>query len=218
MITRHLQAATPLIICGNMGLWKDYHIWLHNTYGDQGAHTEARQAEFFKQLKPAESVTYPDLEYAGTPARELIISTSPSIRLILDLQRRRLSLEDVHWRLFEELVAELLKNDGYTVTVTKKTRDGGVDILAERTVPKIGSILSVWQAKKLKAGNKVGLGVIRELADSRNEFKASKGVIVTSTFLSRDAIQRIQRDRYILEGYEKPKVMEWIRNYGWHDA
>src|SRR5437868_1276770 len=114
-----------------MGVWKDYHIWLHNNYGDHGAHTDARQAEYFKQLKPAETVNFPDLETVGRPVRELVLSTSPSIQLILDLQKGRLQFEDMHWRQFEELVAELLQNDGYTVELTKKTRDGGIDILAE---------------------------------------------------------------------------------------
>jgi restriction system protein len=74
-------------------------------------------------------------------------------------------------------------------------------------------ILSVWQAKKMQEGNKVGLRVIRELADTRNQLKASKGVIVTSTSLTRDAIQRIQSDKYLLEGFQKPELLEWIRQY-----
>jgi restriction system protein len=138
---------------------------------------------------------------------------SPSVRLILDLQAQRLKLENLAWRQFEELVEELLRGDGYTVQLTKKTRDGGVDILAEKCIPKMGMILSVWQAKKMQEGNKVGLRVIRELADTRNQLKASKGVIVTSTSLTRDAIQRIQSDKYLLEGFQKPELLEWIRQY-----
>jgi HJR/Mrr/RecB family endonuclease len=193
---------------------KDYHIWYHNTHGcaPEGPglpHVE----EYLLSLKPVESVritiptTLTEVQSTG------IDVVSPSIRVILDLQAQRLKLENVDWRQFEELVAELLRNDGYTVNLTKKTRDGGVDIFAEKSLPKMGTILSIWQAKKLKEGNKVGLRTIRELADTRNQFKASKGVIVTSTSLTRGAIRRIQSDKYILEGFQKPELMRWISHY-----
>lgn len=197
-----------------MGRIKDYHIWHHNTYGvePEGSglpHVE----EYLLSLKPVQSVIVSIPVTLAEAQRAGIDIVSPSVRLILDLQAQRLKLENLAWRQFEELVAELLRGDGYTVQLTKKTRDGGVDILAEKCIPKMGIILSVWQAKKMKEGNKVGLRIIRELADSRNQLKASKGVIVTSTSLTRDAIQRIQSDKYLLEGFQKPELLEWIRQY-----
>ncbi len=56
----------------------------------------------------------------------------------------------------------------------------------------------------------MGIGVIRELADTRQEMKASKGIIVTSTFLTREAIKRVKRDSYILGKVEKPDLEHWI--------
>ncbi len=70
--------------------------------------------------------------------------------------------------------------------------------------------MAVWQAKKLKPGNKVQIGVIRELADTRLENNASKGVIVT-TYLTRNAIKRVQRDKYILGKVDRDDLMDWIR-------
>jgi restriction system protein len=197
-----------------MGRVKDYHIWYHNTYG---GHPDGEGLphvqEYLLSLKPIRSVivtvpsTLAEAQIAG------IDIVSPSVSLVLDLQAQRLKLENLDWRQFEELVAELLRGDGFTVQLTKKTRDGGVDILAEKVIPKMGTILSVWQAKKMKEGNKVGLRIIRELADTRGQLKASKGVIVTSTSLTRDAIRRIQSDKYILEGFQKPQLLDWIRQY-----
>lgn len=197
-----------------MGRIKDYYIWYHNTYG---GHPEGpglpHVQEYLLSLKPIRSVivtvpsTLAEAQIAG------IDVVSPSVSLVLDLQAQRLKLENLDWRQFEELVAERLRGDGYTVQLTKKTRDGGVDVLAEKFIPKMGTILSVWQAKKMQEGNKVGLRTIRELADTRDQFKASKGVIVTSTSLTRDAIRRIQKDKYILEGFQKPELLEWIRQY-----
>jgi hypothetical protein len=135
---------------------------------------------------------------------------SPSLRLLTSLYERRVSLYDVGWRSFEEIVAELLERDGYSVQLNSGRKDGGVDIFAERNLPGIGRIMSVWQAKHLAPTRKVGLSVIRELADTRSEFRASKGMIVTSTHLTRGALSRIVKDSYILGKIDGPEVQEWI--------
>ena len=66
------------------------------------------------------------------------------------------------------------------------------------------------QAKKKKYGNKVGIETIRELADTRNEQKASKGIIVTTTFLTNGALERVNRDQYILGKVDRNDLMKWI--------
>ena len=71
--------------------------------------------------------------------------------------------------------------------------------------------MSVWQAKKLQPANKVGIEVIRELADTRNEHKASKGIIVTTTFLTKPALERVRRDQYILDKIDRDDLFEWMR-------
>src|SRR5438876_1462207 len=82
---------------------------------------------------------------------------------------------------------------------------------AVKEVEGVGLFMSVWQAKKLGIGKKVGIGVVRELADTCHEQKASKGIIVTTTTLTNGAIQRIQRDRYILGKVDRDDLLAWIR-------
>lgn len=69
--------------------------------------------------------------------------------------------------------------------------------------------MTVWQAKKLKTGNKVD--VIRSLADTRNEHQASKGIIVTTAFLTRSAIRRVHQDKYLPGKVDRDDLIEWIR-------
>jgi restriction system protein len=40
--------------------------------------------------------------------------------------------------------------------------------------------------------------------------KANKGIIVTSTFLTKGAIERVKRDNYELGKVEKPDLENWI--------
>ncbi len=188
----------------------DYIIWHENKYGSQP--TDFSKAnEYLQDQEPESKQAYAVRDLVNQDSKSEIITVSPSVAILLALQEKKINLEDVHWRTFEEIVAELLIGDGYDVTLTRGTKDGGVDILAERIVPRIGPILSVWQAKKQKKG--VGIECVRELADTRNEFKASKGVIVTSSYLTNGALKRIERDKYILEGCDKPQLLSWISNY-----
>jgi hypothetical protein len=70
--------------------------------------------------------------------------------------------------------------------------------------------MSVWQAKNLKASNKVVLKAIRELADVRNESKASKDIIVTSTFLTKNALERVRSDQYLLGKVDRDDLYQWM--------
>jgi hypothetical protein len=138
---------------------------------------------------------------------------SPSIDLILKIHSGEVDLYDVQWRDFERLVAELLNHAGWKIELQQGTKDGGVDILARKTGLPCGDVLTLWQAKRISRGRKVGISTIRELADTRNEFKASKGVIVTSSFLTRGALDRIQRDAYILGKVDRDNLTQLIRAF-----
>jgi restriction system protein len=115
------------------------------------------------------------------------------------------------WRDFEKLIATLLENDGYVVELMQGSKDGGVDVVAVKDLGANGYFKALWQAKKQSLSNKVGISVVRELADTRQEFGASKGIIVTSSYLTRGALQRIDRDKYILGKVDREDLDAWIK-------
>ncbi len=135
---------------------------------------------------------------------------SPSLKLLSHLKYKTCSLDDLNWRQFEVLVSELLESDGYEIELMSGTKDGGVDIVAVKDLGENGMFKALWQAKKYSASRKIGISTIRELADVRNEHKASKGVIVTSSTLTSGALQRIERDKYILGKVDRKDLMAWI--------
>lgn len=90
------------------------------------------------------------------------------------------------------------------------TKDGGVDIVAVKDMKEAGLYKALWQAKKYKVSNKVGISVIRELADVRNELGASKGILVTSSFLTRGALDRVYRDNFMLGKVDRNDLNQWI--------
>jgi len=134
---------------------------------------------------------------------------SPSYGILQKLLKQRLRVDDLSWREFEKLVAQLLESDGFQIELMNGTKDGGVDIIATKLNDISGYYKTLWQAKKFSK-NKVTLSTIRELADSVNEFSASKGVIVTTTFLTKDALCRVERDKYTLGKVDRVDLDNWI--------
>jgi len=148
--------------------------------------------------------------FAAKETRIEIARFSPSHEILQALLRRSTSIEELSWRNFERLIAELLNAEGYKVELMAGSKDGGVDVIAVMDRGPLGAFKTLWQAKKSGVGKKVGLRVVRELADTKNELGASKAFIVTSTYLTRDAIQRIDRDRYVLGKVDRGDLDLWI--------
>jgi HJR/Mrr/RecB family endonuclease len=46
-----------------------------------------------------------------------------------------LPMQTLDWRDFESLIAELLRRLGYEITLTRGSKDDGIDIYASRTEP-----------------------------------------------------------------------------------
>lgn len=140
------------------------------------------------------------------------VTTSPSCVLVAaDLLRQGRLLSELTWRDFEKLVGELLESDGWSVEVTKQTRDGGIDVVASRDDPTVGKTKSLWQAKRYGPKSKVRLHEVRELSALREEFRATKAMVVTTNRLTRDAVAWIRRDIYRLGYKEHDDMAEWIR-------
>ncbi len=150
-----------------------------------------------------ETLYYPEVKLE-------IAQYSPSLALLERLRSPDFTLEGLSWRQFEILISELLESDGYKIDLMQGTKDGGVDVVAVKDMAEAGLYKTVWQAKKNKLSNKVGIATIRELADVRNEFGASKGILVTSSFLTRGALKRVHRDQYILGKVDRNDLRGWI--------
>lgn len=142
--------------------------------------------------------------------RAEILRYAPAYGVLDSLQFRQASVDGLHWRQFEKLVQELLEARGYQVQLMRGSKDGGVDVVALIDQGPLGRFKTLWQAKKMGPGGKVGLSTARELADTRLEFGASKAYVITSAYLTKGAIQRIQRDQFVLGKVDRGDLALWI--------
>ncbi len=106
------------------------------------------------------------------------------LRAISQDPERMLGLE---WRLFEEFVAELLVRLGYEdVQLGRGTRDGGIDISAYHSHP-VGVERIIVQCKRFQRSRRVGSPSITQLLGTVDATSASRGLIVTTSSLTRPA-------------------------------
>ena len=139
------------------------------------------------------------------------LDMTPSYLLIAqNILREGRHLSEMNWRDFENLIGVLLENNGWQVEVTRGTKDGGIDVIAKKEDLILGDIKTIWQAKKYGSNNFVSLNSVRELSAVREAANATKGIMVTTSRLTRGAIEWIQRDLYRLEYKEKKQIEEWI--------
>ena len=123
----------------------------------------------------------------------------------------RLMTVDVDWRRFEELVAELFRGFGYTVELTKQTRDGGKDIIAiKRAEVQVKYLI---ECKRPDPGGLVGVCPVRELLGVWQDEKATKAILATTAYFSKPAKVLFDKHPWILEPKEYDDIKKWIDLY-----
>lgn len=90
-------------------------------------------------------------------------------------------------RQFEEIVCEMLNKKGYKVNLTNQTRDGGKDIIiVENNL--LGSFLVYVECKHYSPERPIGVNLVRELYGTISADEATAGLLITSSYFSKDAI------------------------------
>jgi restriction endonuclease Mrr len=95
-------------------------------------------------------------EARSSAETDLIIVDDELIRFFRSHPEKMYQLEP---RKFEELIAAILENLGYSVELTAKGADGGVDIFATQKSD-IGEVLLIVDCKRYSATNHVGVEVV----------------------------------------------------------
>jgi len=130
------------------------------------------------------------------------------------LRARPNDVDHVHPRSFESIVAELLKDRGWTVELTKTTHDGGYDVLALRS-DALGFVNTVLvECKLYDLHRPVGIAMVDRLMGVRSRENATAGLLVTNSRYSLDAWRawesRIGRD---LKLVDRGELFEWLEHY-----
>jgi len=149
----------------------------------------------------------------SAPASSLIVEESGRVkRIITDIFQDDKALLRLEPRDFEEVVAELLRSQGFTVDLTKRTRDGGYDLIAISV--QAGFPLKFLVECKRYRTEKIGIEVVRNLMYVVDQEQANKGIIATTSFFSQDAKNHAKKaHEYRLDLRDKSHILSWVQQY-----
>jgi restriction endonuclease Mrr len=164
----------------------------------------------------------PERSTDATPEKAELISPEeveklgPSLSAVYqeildDVKRGKINLYDLSPRKFEEFIASLFANHGYEVTLTQATRDGGYDVIAVGRNPMGLDLRIIIECKRNRPDRPVELSVARALwgviCDPANRF--DRGIIATTSTLSRDAKRAIATSLWRLKALEHEKIINF---------
>jgi len=117
-------------------------------------------------------------------------------------------------RYFEELIAELLSNDGWDVEIVARVNAPGPDIVAvsSRFVKGVPLKLIV-ECKKYSETNPVDINVVRKVMYWVNEeYRATMGMIATTGRFTKDAIGHAnQYHEWRLDLKDQLAILHWLK-------
>ena len=130
--------------------------------------------------------------------------------ILIAIKKEKQSIQDISWRLLEEIVAELLRAKGLKIYVTPKSRDGGRDIVAQGELVS-GEHMSI--AVEVKQKPVVGIADVQRALKANEDFPSL--MIVTSGRFSSGVVREKQRSRHELRLFLKDGIAlsQWIDAY-----
>ena len=130
--------------------------------------------------------------------------------IAIDLQRNPNAIRDLTPRQFEELIAELMEKNGYDVTLTKESRDDGVDIFAVKS-DSFGRFLTVVDCKRYREDRKIGIEIVRGMFGTLKIHDASHAMIATTSSFSSVCTKFEAEHEYILSLKDHSDIVNWAK-------
>lgn len=135
--------------------------------------------------------------------------------LLLEISRTPTLLHQIIPRQFEELIARILSMHGFNVELTKRTRDGGKDVVAIR------SDLGIWskyiiECKRYAPNKPVGVALVRGLYGTQTQMGANKSILATTsrfTAQARSFAETVNTTKWAMDLKDFKDICEWIKDY-----
>ncbi len=121
-------------------------------------------------------------------------------------------------RQFEVLIAEIFSQHHFSVDLTKRTRDGGRDIIAVRSDLDI-PVKYIIECKRYARETPVGVGLVRNLYGVQMQEGANKSVLATTSCFTPDAkkfAEGVNTTNWHMALKEFDDVVKWAREAAKH--
>jgi len=173
--------------------------------------TNQHGAQGYTKYAPLNEVFPLIIDTSGGLNHRQLISTYASVNdeLLAHLAANPSALRELNPRHFEGVVAELFRKRGFAVELTPRTRDGGRDVLAVHS-DTLGKSLYLIECKRYAPSRKVGVEVVRGLYGVLQADRATKGIIVTTSSYTKDALAFATPLQYQLSLRDFEALKEWL--------
>jgi hypothetical protein len=113
-------------------------------------------------------------------------------------------------RAFEEFIGKLFFTFGYNVELTKRTGDGGYDVVALKKY-RDGDHKLLIEAKRYARAKPVGVAVVRQLLQVRDEERATRVILATTSRFTKGARELRLKHQYELDLRDHDDLISWAR-------
>lgn len=153
-----------------------------------------------------------DNEKEREERRKIIVCDNRIIQSIFDTVNDPKTIYKLTPRELEEYTAEIFRDKGFDIELTKQTRDGGYDILALR---KLNGFTDKYliECKRNREDRPIRIDIIRSFMRVVTKENANKGVIVTTSRFTRDAIKESIDTQYMLDLRDREDLIQWASEY-----
>lgn len=141
-----------------------------------------------------------DKEILGELSEEIIYQYAMNPELIYEMSPR----------LFEELISKILRKFKMHTNLTKQTRDGGYDIVAIEDNQFLQNKYLI-ECKRYKPTKKVDVAVVQRLYGVKNDERATKAFLVTSSFFTKDAVKFAKKHAWDIELKDFHDIVKWLK-------
>lgn len=147
------------------------------------------------------------------PTLPFLSETQRVKKIIREIYLNNHNLFKIQPREFEQIIAELLYDQGFEVQLTKQTRDNGYDILALKYIGNFSPVKYLVECKRYNEKRKIGVEIVRSFKEVIATEQANKGIIVTTSYFTKDAINKQKETPYLLDYKNKDEVINWVNEY-----
>ncbi len=159
---------------------------------------------------PAKPTTHPSPTTPSDDADNVVDpDPAPTLEAIRDRVRTHL-IENFKGHRLTELVAAILRVEGYVCDVSPPGPDQGVDIIAGRGPLGLDSPTLIVEVKS--EDGPIGSTVVRGLQGAISQHRADQGLLVAWGGLNKQARAEIRTDRLVLRVWEADDIIEQLFN------
>jgi hypothetical protein len=146
-------------------------------------------------------------------SRRLVVLPRVSSALLSQLLRDPTELANCPARVFEELIGDLLRDDGWDVQLVTRLNAPGPDIIAcAHQLVRGQPLRMIVECKRYAQNRRVDIREVRNLVYWLNEeYTATLGMIATSSTFTKNALKAVEeRHRWRISLKDHSQILSWL--------